>query len=88
MASTLVSKTSYLGSNPSRPATLFEEEIVMFVCPTCDKQFDKEENLVKHFLQCWKEKNPNHQSKAAPRSEDIDTREENQDILDFFNSFK
>ena len=85
---TLLVVPQVAGSNPSLPATLFEEEIVMFVCPTCDKQFDKEENLVRHFLQCWKEKNPNHQSKAAPRSEDINTREENQDILDFFNSFK
>ena len=60
----------------------------MFVCPTCGKQFDTEEVLVKHYLKCWKEKNPYHQSKSAPRSEDINTREDNQAILDFFNSFK
>ena len=60
----------------------------MFVCPTCGKQFDAEEVLVKHYLRCWKEKNPYHQSKSAPRSEDINTREDNQAILDFFNSFK
>ena len=60
----------------------------MFVCPTCGKQFDVEDVLVKHYLKCWKEKNPYHQSKSAPRSEDINTREDNQAILDFFNSFK
>lgn len=60
----------------------------MFICPTCGKQFDMEDTLVKHYMWCWKERNPNHKSKPAPRSEDINTREDNQDILDFFNSFK
>ncbi len=60
----------------------------MFICPTCGKQFDKEDALVKHMSKCWREKNPNHKSKPAPRSEDVNTREDNQDILDFFNSFK
>ena len=61
---------------------------MMFVCPSCGKQFDVEEILVKHYLQCWKENHPNHKSKSAPRSADINTRKENQDILNFFNSFK
>ena len=60
----------------------------MFICPTCGKQFDEKSILVKHMSKCWREKNPNHKSKPAPRSEDINTREDNQDILDFFNSFK
>lgn len=60
----------------------------MFICPTCGKQFDTEDALVKHYMRCWKERNPNHKSKLAPRSEDINTREDSQDILDFFNSFK
>ena len=60
----------------------------MFICPTCGKIFEKEDLLTKHFLKCWKEKNPNHKSKPAPRSEDINTREDNQEILNFFNSFK
>ena len=60
----------------------------MFICPTCGKQFDMEDALVKHCLSCWKERNPNHKSKSAPRSEDINTRKDSQDILDFFNSFK
>ena len=59
----------------------------MFICPTCGKQFETEDLLVKHFLKCWKDKNPNHKSKPAPRSEDINTREDNQEILNFFNSF-
>ena len=60
----------------------------MFICPTCGKQFDTENALVKHMSKCWREKNPTHKSKPAPRSEDINTREDSQDILDFFNSFK
>lgn len=60
----------------------------MYICPTCNQQFEVEETLVKHFLKCWKDKNPCHQSKSAPRSEDINTRVDNDDILNFFNSFK
>ena len=60
----------------------------MYICPTCEAQFKTEDILVKHFLSCWKEKNPCHQSKSAPRSEGINTRTDNDDILNFFNSFK
>ena len=60
----------------------------MYICPTCEKQFRTEEILTKHFLKCWKDKNPNHRSKAAPRSEDINTKEITSEISDFFNSFK
>ena len=60
----------------------------MYICPTCCKEFEKEEVLVKHFLKCWKDKNPNHQSKSAPRSEDINTREVNEDVMNFFTSFQ
>ena len=61
---------------------------MMLVCPSCGKQFDVESILVKHYLRCWKENHLNHKSKSAPCSADINTREENQDILNFFNSFK
>ena len=60
----------------------------MYICPTCNKGFKKEEIFTKHFLKCWKEEHPYHKSKPAPRSEDINTREDNEDILNFFNSFK
>ena len=60
----------------------------MYICPTCNKQFDTEEIVAKHYLKCWKEKNPCHKSKPAPRSEDINTREINSDVMNFFNSFK
>ena len=60
----------------------------MFICPTCGKQFESDEILTKHFLKCWKEQHPYHQSKPAPRSEDIYTRVVNDDIANFFNSFK
>ena len=59
----------------------------MFICPTCGKQFEVEDVFTKHFLKCWKEQHPYHQSKPAPRSEDINTREVSNEILDFFGSF-
>ena len=61
---------------------------VMFICSTCGKQFETKDALTNHFMKCWKEQHPYHKSKPAPRSEDVNTREDNQDILDFFNSFK
>jgi uncharacterized Zn-finger protein len=60
----------------------------MYICPTCGKQFENEDALVKHYLKCWKEKNPHIRSKSAPRSEDIETRESSSEIENFFNSFK
>ena len=60
----------------------------MYICPTCSKPFKKEDVFVKHFSKCWKDKNPNHKSKSAPRSEDINIREINNEIENFFNSFK
>ena len=60
----------------------------MYICPECNLQFKTEDRLVKHYLQCWKSKNPYHLSKPAPRSEDINTREVSNEIIDFFSSFK
>ena len=60
----------------------------MYICPECGKKFDKEEKIQKHFLSCWKENHSYHKSKSAPQSEDIETREVNNDIMSFFNSFK
>ena len=56
----------------------------MYICPTCGKEFDKEEKIQRHFLQCWKEQHPYHQSKSAPRSEDITIRQVSNDIINFF----
>lgn len=57
----------------------------MYVCPICKKQrFEAEELLSKHYLKCWKEQHPYHQPKPAPRSEDINTVEIDEDILNFF----
>ena len=60
----------------------------MYICPTCNKEFNTEGSVQKHFLACWKEVHPFHQSKSAPHSEDIETREDNEDILNFFNSLR
>ena len=60
----------------------------MYICPVCNKQFREENILVKHYLSCWKKENPHLRSKPAPRSEDINTREVNKEVEDFFNLFK
>ena len=60
----------------------------MYICLVCNQQFKEEQVLVKHYLSCWKKENPHLRSKPAPRSEDINTREVNEDIENFFNSFK
>ena len=56
----------------------------MFICPTCNKEFNTEQAIQKHFLVCWKEQHPFHQSKSAPHSENITTREVSDDIMSFF----
>ena len=58
----------------------------MYICPTCGKEFETEDDIRKHFLACWKEQNPNYKSKPAPRGEDIETRKVSADIMNFFNS--
>lgn len=60
----------------------------MYICPVCNKEFNTDERVAKHFLQCWKEEHPYHQSKPAPRGEDIHTRKINDDMINFFNSFQ
>lgn len=61
---------------------------MIYICPTCGKEFDVEEKITSHFLKCWKENNPHHKSKSAPRSEDITTVEINEDMMEFFNSLE
>ena len=60
----------------------------MYICPTCKKGFRTEEAIKVHFLSCWKEQHPYHQSKSAPHSEDIETKEVNDDIMNFFKGLK
>ncbi len=56
----------------------------MFICPVCYKKFQTEELVKNHFMQCWKEQHPYHKSKDAPRSKNIETKEVNDDIMNFF----
>lgn len=60
---------------------------MFYVCPTCEREFCSEDAIRKHFLSCWKEQHPYHKSNSAPHSEDIVTKEINNDIMTFFNSF-
>ena len=60
----------------------------MYFCPLCYKTFETEAEAGRHSLKCWKERNPYHQSKPAPRSENIEERAINSDMLDFFSSLQ
>ena len=61
---------------------------MIYICPTCYKEFNTEEEVTTHFLKCWKEQNPHHKSKPASRSEDITTTEVSEDSMAFFDSLK
>ena len=60
----------------------------MYICPTCKQEFVTEDLAVKHYLKCWRDKNPCHKSKPAPRSEPIVIREVSTEITNFFNAFQ
>ena len=60
----------------------------MYICPMCNKSFENEEILRKHYLNCWKENHPFHIPKPAPSSKDIVDRQLNDDIANFFKSLK
>ena len=56
----------------------------MYICPTCNRKFKTGEEVAKHSLSCWRQHNPNHRSKPAPRSDDIVHIEINDDVVKFF----
>lgn len=60
----------------------------MLICPICKKVFNTEEEVAKHSLKCWKEKNPNYQVISAPHSETKIERIINNDVFEFFVSLK
>jgi hypothetical protein len=60
----------------------------MYICPICSKEFIEEDKLVKHYLACWKSKNPQHKSKNAPRSADVETRNVSDEMKEFFERKK
>ena len=61
---------------------------MIYICPTCGKELNKEEEIAIHFLKCWKEQNPHHKSKPAPRSKDITMTKVSEDIEKFFASLQ
>lgn len=60
----------------------------MYICPFCKNEYEKESRLTKHYLKCWKEKNPFSKSKELIESEAIETRKDNEDIVNFFASLQ
>lgn len=60
----------------------------MYICPTCKKECLTEEEIKKHSMACWKKTNPHYKSKEALQGETVITKKINNDILNFFNSFK
>ena len=61
---------------------------MIYICPTCGKELNKEEEIATHFVKCWKEQNPHHKSKPAPRSKDITMTKVSEDIGKFFASLQ
>ena len=60
----------------------------MYICPTCKREFESEDSIRKHFLNCWKEQHPYYQSTPAPRSEDIVEVQADDNVLAFFTRLK
>lgn len=60
----------------------------MYICPICHKGFEKEEAITRHSLRCWREHNPNHQSTPAPCKGNTTERQVDEDVLNFFASFR
>lgn len=60
----------------------------MYICPECKREFNSEEGIRKHFLACWREQHPGRKSNAAPRSEDIITRQADNDVCNFFRGLQ
>lgn len=60
----------------------------MYICPTCNKKCATEEEIVKHSNSCWRRANPHYKSKTPPQGETVVTKEVDNDIMNFFNSFK
>lgn len=60
----------------------------MYICLTCKQKFQTEENIRKHFLRCWKEQYPYYKSNPAPHSENIETKQIDNGVLDFFNGLR
>lgn len=62
----------------------------MYICPVCKCEFEdeKESRMARHFLKCWRENNPNHKSNTIEPSETIETREVNNDVMNFFKDLQ
>ena len=60
----------------------------MYICPTCFREFRTEEKIRKHFLACWKEQHPHHDSTPAPQGADVEIRNISDGVLDFFNNLQ
>lgn len=61
---------------------------MIYVCPVCNEAtFSAEDKMRRHYLSCWKIRNPSYRSKSAPRDEQVVFYNMNNDLSDFFNSF-
>ena len=60
----------------------------MYICPICNSGFQTEDLITKHSLKCWREHNPRHKSAPAPCKGNIEERQMNEDVQNFFASFR
>jgi len=58
----------------------------MYICPICNRGYKNPDDVAKHSLQCWREHNPNHESKHAPCKTTTE-REVSEDVVNFFALF-
>lgn len=60
----------------------------MYICSSCGGAFLTENSMLEHYMKCWKDKNPGHTSKPAPRSQDTETCTGAQQMESFLEGLK
>lgn len=57
----------------------------MYICPICNQEFKKENDIAKHLLSCWRKYNPYHLSTNSIQTESEDIEIDN-GVLNFFQN--
>ena len=60
----------------------------MYFCPVCNRSFEKEDAVRRHYLACWRERNPSAKSTPAPHLQDISVSFVDDDVMRFFEGLK
>ena len=60
----------------------------MYFCPVCNRSFEKEGGVRRHYLACWREHNPSAKSTPAPHLQDVSVSFADDDVMRFFEGLK